>query len=280
VTGNSSQKNVDSHYTEVSGEVGTSWSSTMLDKEIREKEIENLIRLIREIRKNTKTTPLRLLDVGCGNGYVAARIHCEFPNLVIDGVDANLSMVECANSRMLPSAGFYCSTAAQLNTLGLAPNTYDLVFSTRCFINIMDEVERYESVRISSNYVKPGGIFALMEGFESGQGPYNSVRESLGFEKIPPSWHNIYLNSEKLIETLHDSFEYLDDSKMASVGLDRHFLSNRYLAMRVLLPLFKNDPDFFNNNRNDPLGLALSYLLPKTTNYSPLQLFLWEKKSE
>jgi ubiquinone/menaquinone biosynthesis C-methylase UbiE len=278
VTSNSEQKNVDSHYTDVSGEVGTSWSSTMLDKEIREKEIDNLIRLIQKIEGHTKTSPLRLLDVGCGNGYVAARIHCEFPNLVIDGVDANLSMVNCANSRMLPTARFYCSTAAQLDTLGLTPGTYDLVFSTRCFINIMDEIERYESVRISSNYVKAGGTLALMEGFESGQGPYNSVRQSLGFEIIPPSWHNVYLNSEKLIQTLQDSFEYLDESKMSNLGLDRHFLSNRYLAMRVLLPLFKNDPDYFNTNRNDPLGLALSYLLPRTSNYSPLQLYVWEKR--
>jgi ubiquinone/menaquinone biosynthesis C-methylase UbiE len=278
VTSNSEQKNVDSHYTDVSGEVGTSWSSTMLDKEIREKEIDNLIRLIQKIEGHTKTSPLRLLDVGCGNGYVAARIHCEFPNLVIDGVDANLSMVNCANSRMLPTARFYCSTAAQLDTLGLTPGTYDLVFSTRCFINIMDEIERYESVRISSNYVKAGGTLALMEGFESGQGPYNSVRQSLGFEIIPSSWHNVYLNSEKLIQTLQDSFEYLDESKMSNLGLDRHFLSNRYLAMRVLLPLFKNDPDYFNTNRNDPLGLALSYLLPRTSNYSPLQLYVWEKR--
>jgi trans-aconitate methyltransferase len=274
------QPDIDKHYTQISSEVGTNWSSTMLDREIREKEIDNLIRLIAQFNIEDNSTTLRLLDVGCGNGYVAARLQCEFPFLAIDGVDTNLSMVDCANSRNLPNAKFYAASAAELSTLEISPGTYDLVFSTRCFINIIDEDERYQSIDLASKFVKVGGFLALMEGFESGQVSYNLLRNALGYETIPPAWHNIYLDPIKLKETLVNKLDYLNESQMEKIGLDQHFLSNRYLAMRVLLPLFKNEPDFFNSNRNDPTGLALSYLLPKTSNFSPLQLHLWRKNQE
>jgi SAM-dependent methyltransferase len=274
------QPDIDKHYTEISSKVGTNWSSTMLDREIREKEIDNLIRLILQFKVESDTATLKVLDVGCGNGYVAARLQCEFPFLTIDGIDTNLSMVECANSRGLPNTRFYNASAAQLSTLEIIPGTYDLVFSTRCFINIIDEDERYQSINLTSKYVKEGGFLALMEGFENGQVPYNLLRNALGYETIPPAWHNIYLDPIKLMETLVNGFDYLNESQMEKIGLDQHFLSNRYLAMRVLLPLFKNDPDFFDSNRNDPIGLALSYLLPRTSNFSPLQLHLWKKNQE
>jgi len=272
------QPDIDSHYTGISKKIGTNWSSTMLDREIREKEIDNLINIILQFKPASESTSLRILDIGCGNGYVAARLQCEFPFLNIDGIDANTGMVECANSRFLPNAQFHHASAAQIGNTKILPNSYDLVFSTRCFINIIDTEERYESIKISANYLKSGGVLALMEGFEEGQIKYNLLRKALGYEAIPPAWHNIYLDQLKVIETLQDGFDYLDESEMASLGLNQHFLSNRYLAMRVLLPLFKNDPDFFNDNRNDPTGLALSYLLPKTSNFSPLQLHLWKKK--
>lgn len=273
-----SQSDINSHYSEISGEVGTSWSSTMLDKEIREKEIDNLICLIHKLKFNSKVSLLKVLDVGCGNGYVAARLQCEFPFLVIDGIDVNSEMIKTANSRSLASARFFKAPAMDLEIIEIQSNTYDLVFSTRCFINITDERERYKSIEIASKYVKAGGFFALMEGFEDGQIRYNLLRTDLGFQSIPPAWHNIYLDPTVVVNLLENEFDYLNESQMELIDLDRHFLSNRYLAMRVLLPLFKADPDFFQNNRNDPDGLALSYLLPKTSGFSPLQLHLWTKR--
>ena len=273
-----SQSDINSHYSEISGEVGTSWSSTMLDKEIREKEIDNLICLIHKLKFKGKVSPLKVLDVGCGNGYVAARLQCEFPFLVIDGIDTNFEMIKTANSRSLANARFFKTPAMDLDTIEIQSNTYDLVFSTRCFINITDERERYKSIEIASNYVKAGGFFVLMEGFDDGQVAYNLLRTALGFQSIPPAWHNIYLDPTVVVNLLENQFDYLNESQMKLIDLDRHFLSNRYLAMRVLLPLFKADPDFFQNNRNDPYGLALSYLLPKTSGFSPLQLHLWTKR--
>jgi ubiquinone/menaquinone biosynthesis C-methylase UbiE len=273
-----SQSDINRHYSEISGEVGTSWSSTMLDKEIREKEIDNLISLIYKLKFESEVSPLKVLDVGCGNGYVAARLKCEFPFLIIDGIDINSEMIKTANSRSLTNARFFKAPAMDLDTIEIQSNTYDLVFSTRCFINITDERARYKSIEIASKYVRAGGFFVLMEGFEDGQAAYNLLRTALGFQSIPPAWHNVYLDPEVIVNLLENQFDYLSESQMELFDLDRHFLSNRYLAMRVLLPLFKDDPDFFKNNRNDPHGLALSYLLPKTSGYSPLQLHLWTKR--
>lgn len=273
------QSKIDRHYLDISAEIGTNWSSTMLDREIREKEIDNLMKIISQIRLNHSKFPIKILDIGCGNGYVASRLQCEFPNLEIDGIDLNSGMIELANSRKLPNSFFYISSALEIDTLKLVTKSYDLVFSTRCFINIVDENERYESIKISTKYVKPKGFLALMEGFEDGQVSYNLLRSALGFQTIPPAWHNYYLHLDRLVHELSNLLNYVDQEELKTLGLDRHFLSNRYLAMRVLLPLFKDDPDYFNNNRNDPLGLALSNLLPQTYNFSPLQLHLWQNNS-
>ena len=37
------QPDIDNHYTDISNKVGTNWSSTMLDREIREKEIAEVL---------------------------------------------------------------------------------------------------------------------------------------------------------------------------------------------------------------------------------------------
>lgn len=271
---------INSYYSKIAIEIGSNWSSTMLDKQIREKEIENLIRLIEILRLEQNKSEIRLLDIGCGNGYVASRLHCEFPNLTIDGIDTNPEMVDSANSRLLPRQKFYNISASKITTIPLEADSYHLVYSTRCFINISEEKERYESIELSSRFVKPGGFIALMEGFEDGQQAYNNLRKDFGWQTIPPAWHNYYLDADQVETALSSNFIFYSESELASLGLDRHFLSNRYLAMRVLLPLFKNDPDYFNLNRNDPVGMALSNLLPKTKGYSPLQLVVAKKSKK
>jgi ubiquinone/menaquinone biosynthesis C-methylase UbiE len=271
------QPDINDHYTNISSSIGTTWSSTMLDREIREKEIDNLIKLIYHISSQKNLLNLKILDIGCGNGYVISRLHCEFPLLTIDGVDINSGMIELAESRLLPRTRFLQASCTDLEKISIDANTYDLVYSTRCFINVMEENQRYDSIKLASNYVKVNGYLGLMEGFEDGQVAYNLLREALGFQVIPPAWHNIYLDSLKISNILANDFNNCSEAQMNTIGLDKHFLSNRYLAMRVLLPLFKNDPDFFDKNRNDPSGLALSYLLPKTIGFSPLQLHLWQK---
>jgi SAM-dependent methyltransferase len=272
------QSDISAHYSKVANDVGSNWSSTMLDREIREKEINNIVGIVNHLKSTQDVKHLRLLDIGCGNGYVASRLHCEFSQLQIDGIDSNVDMIDCANLRMLPRTKFYKASSHEISNLPLDPLSYDLVFSTRCFINILDEKERYHSIKLASTYVKTSGFFALMEGFEDGQVAYNLLRSALNYGIIPPSWHNVYLDTQMIENLLDNDFKICDDFYMDHLGLEKHFLSNRYLAMRVLLPLFKNDPDFADKNRNDPTGLALSYLLPKTVGFSPLQLHLWKRK--
>ena len=73
---------------------------------------------------------------------------------------------------------------------------------------------------------------------------------------------------------------YPEDYKGIDIASSSESNNGKFAEREVfekLINLFKNDPDFFDGNRNDPTGLALSYLLPKTSNFSPLQFHLWKK---
>jgi SAM-dependent methyltransferase len=273
------EKPIDSHYTLQAHEHRFSWASTMMERDIREIEIESLSRIISKLLINrSNPQPLKILEIGCGNGYVAARLTCEFPNIKIEAFDSNFELIELAKSRKLHNTIFSVGNFEDVGSLDFLEKDYDFIFSVRCLINIESAERRENALEKISGYLKSGGYLALLEGFESGQSKYNELRTAFSFEKIPPAWHNNYLDIERTKSRLNSTLHYLDnDMCLNRFDVEIHHLSTHYLAMRVLLPAIKMDGDFYRENRNNRMGQALSRILPATQDFSPLQLHIWEK---
>jgi SAM-dependent methyltransferase len=272
-------KEIDRHYAKQAQIYSSSWASTMVEREIREKEIEALSKIIVSLKsKKSELDSFRILEIGCGNGYVAARLKAEFQGITIDAFDANSELIEIARKRNLDETTFGIGNFEDIDNLGIKLTKYDFIFSVRCIINIENDANRLNSISKIIDYLKPDGHLALLEGFTTGQENYNNLRVAFGYQSIPPAWHNYYLDLNKVCDKLNSKVKYVSQEVcLREFNLEIHHLSTHYLAMRVLLPALKNDGDFYKENRNDNLGLSLSRSLPKTSNFSPLQVHVWKK---
>lgn len=274
-------KKVYDHYVKQADAFAHSWESTMQDRVIRETEIEALVRIIKLIHsKNNPKREIRILEVGCGNGYVSARLLCEFANLNIEALDVNSELISAANERNLTKCKFRVLDITDKNFDKILPGEFDFVFSVRCLINIEEQESQLRAIEAMSSKLAPNGYLALLEGFISGQDKYNNFRSAFNYNQIPPAWHNWYLDMTKIVEiTSSKRFLRRLENSLEEIGIDSHYLSSHYLATRVLQPLLHNDQDHYMNHRNDAIGQAVSKVLPRTKDFSPLQIHIWKREN-
>lgn len=269
------------HYVKQADTFAHSWESTMQDRVIRETEIESLIKIIKLIHsENNPKKEIRILEVGCGNGYVSARVLCEFPNLVIEALDVNSELISAANERKLPQCEFKVLDITDEDADKFISEDFDLVFSVRCLINIEEAKKQLKAIETMGSKLAPNGYLALLEGFISGQDKYNDVRSAFNYNQIPPAWHNWYLDVTEINDMwVPQGFLRKIENSMEEIGIDPHHLSSHYLATRVWQPLLHNDQNHYMNNRNDAIGQAVSKILPRTEDFSPLQIHIWKRET-
>ena len=263
---------INKHYTSQAIKFGSSWNSTMPDRVIRESEIEIICESIRSIKTNNGDKKLKILEIGCGNGYVISRLKTEFPNLQYTGIDLNQDLIQLANSRKLSDSKFFCHDVLQLIEIINPEDRYDLVFTIRTIINITNSKDQefaLELLMSQINFLK----LTLIECFKDEHVRYNSLRIILGLESIPAAWHNLYLDNENF-EDLIIKFGL---KKSLNFNDRTHFLSSHYLATRVISELFNETEGIYNGERNNNQIVALSHLLKQTSGFSPIRAMLLEK---
>jgi ubiquinone/menaquinone biosynthesis C-methylase UbiE len=267
---------VNNHYATIAKNQGFSWNSTMLERQIREREIETLFRFLQSVSVFEEKKNLKVCEIGCGNGYVAGRLHCEGLNLDYKGVDKNAEMITVAKSRELPRIKFDVSDVADFPYR----EYFDVLVSVRCLINIKNadmQISALQKILESSRFK----YLILLEGFQDSQEQYNKLRSGLGFPEIPPSWHNLYLNFEAVnLKFKEFGYQFVNHQETEiRFKVSQDHLSSIYLAKRVLLPAILGD-QIYQENRNHPIGEAIANLLPNTRGFSPLRALIWEKLKE
>jgi SAM-dependent methyltransferase len=263
---------INNHYTSQAIKFGSSWNSTMPDRVIRESEIEIICESIRSIVTKNGDKKLRILEIGCGNGYVISRLKTEFPNLQYTGIDLNQDLIKVANSRELSDSKFFCHDVLHLTKIINPKDKYDLVFTIRTIINITNSKDQefaLETLMSQINFHK----IIFIECFIDEHVRYNNLRTILGLDSIPTAWHNLYLDNDKF-EALTIKFGL---EKSLNFNDQTHFLSSHYLATRVISELFKETEGVYNTERNNNQIVALSHLLKQTSGFSPIRAMLLEK---
>lgn len=98
----------------------------------------------------------RALDAGCGTGLLAAELLARLPRGGVVGLDRSTSMVARAREHIAGRAGGgrFLSVTGDLLALPLAPDTFDLVFSTATFHWVADHQALFDGV---ARVLRPGG---------------------------------------------------------------------------------------------------------------------------
>ncbi|HXP21490.1 MAG TPA: class I SAM-dependent methyltransferase [Streptosporangiaceae bacterium] len=107
--------------------------------------------------------PERVLDVGCGTGYLLRRIAADAPGAVeLVGIDAAAAMIEVARARTTdPRVRFAVSTAENLS---LPDGAFDLVVSTTSFDHWADQ---QAGLAQCARVLAPGGRVVLVDQFST-----------------------------------------------------------------------------------------------------------------
>lgn len=187
---------------------------------------------------------IKVLEVGCGNGFVAQKIVEEL-DIDIDAIDFSPEMIAIAKSRIMDSARGRVNYAHQDILTFKKNDEYDLVFTERCLQNLTSWDDQKIALLNIVNSLKPKGQLILLESFDTGHNNLNAARMELELPVIDPSWHNLFFNEKDTVEYLRSINCHFKDQNP--------FLSGYYFSSRLILPSImpKNKPVTSKSVLND-----------------------------
>jgi ubiquinone/menaquinone biosynthesis C-methylase UbiE len=104
----------------------------------------------------------RILEVGCGDGNLLARLNTTATRT---GLDQSPAMLEVARQRSDEKIEYIEGDATRLP---FDDGSFDLTYSSRCLINIQDAEMQFQAIREMIRVTAPGGSIILAENFTEG----------------------------------------------------------------------------------------------------------------
>jgi SAM-dependent methyltransferase len=144
----------------------------------------------------------RMLEVGCGNGYVTAQIRERVG--FVDAFDYAENMVERARSRHGETNNRFFHDNLLRPSLTKGP--YDAALCVRVLINLRNTEEQIQAVRNIAGLLRPGGRLILIEGYRDGFDTLNELREKSGLAPANPAPINFYSYLSELMPTILELF--------------------------------------------------------------------------
>jgi ubiquinone/menaquinone biosynthesis C-methylase UbiE len=137
----------------------------------------------------------RVLDVGCGNG--SSLLGPLSSECRAYGVDMTEEMLRNAKKHHPEARGLCRSDAC---SLPFQSGSFDVVYSSRCVINVLTEEMQHVALSEIFRVVKPNGTVVLMENFEEPMARMNQVREVCRAGPPIVDTHNLQLNLQRTLE--------------------------------------------------------------------------------
>lgn len=149
----------------------------------------------------------RILEVGCGNGYLTHTLRQHVAH--VDAFDYAENMVTKAKlSHGETNNRFFHDNV-------LAPSSwdgpYDSIICVRVLINLRDFAEQKTAVEHMWNALKPGGNLLLVEGYRDGFDELNRLRIAAGLEKLTPASINYYSQLAVMVPFLETKFGFSEE---------------------------------------------------------------------
>lgn len=250
------------HYREEADRWGESPFSTMDDEIIRARETDLVLKFVDALGRS----PLRIGDIGCGNGYTLQLLTRHWPGHRYWGVDFTRELLDIARSRGLVNCEFIEGNASSLE---FDDSFFDAVYTQRCLINILDWEGQKAALGEIHRALKPGGHYLMIECFTDGLLNNNRARRECGLTELKQANHNSYLDKELLLQAVEGRFSVIEPDRLGAGLPPSNFLSSHYFVARVLHALVTKG----EQTKNTEFVKFFSFL-PPIGNYSPIQAFV------
>jgi ubiquinone/menaquinone biosynthesis C-methylase UbiE len=258
------------HYRNEVEHHGADASSTMRDEITRGREIAGVHRVLEWLLARGQAGQ-RLLDVGCGNGYLLAAVRGWYADMQLTGLEFTPEMCGVARERNVRGCEI---VQGDVRKLPFPSGAFDCVVSERCIINVMDVADQAQSLREVARVLRPGGHFLCVEAFTDGLADLNAARAELGLPPNQQPHHNLWFDKAWFERTIAGEFEQVDLATERDPSLPvPNFLSSHYFISRVLYPAITKAEVRYNTH----LVKFFSFL-PAMGNYSPIQFYLLRRK--
>lgn len=232
--------------------------STTKDFCLRQIEARVLARWISLFSPNT------IADVGCGDGRTTLNLAGRFFSN-FDGLDYSDAMIENANG-LLARRDLRNVNFAHEDICYPLKKTYDLIYTTRCLINIPTWEHQANALINICNALNYGGAYLMIENFVEGQEAFNEMRLFYGLPAIPIREHNLFFTKQKLLDYTESFFTLFHECNISS---------SYYLASRIIYARICQDkgvePDYFDAHHR------YASMLPFMGEYGPVRLIIFKK---
>ena len=149
----------------------------------------------------------RVLEVGCGNGYVTRQIRerCAW----VDAFDFAENMIDRARrSWGERNNRFYHGSV--LDPATCEATAYTAAVCVRVLINLQSLAEQVSAIDNIAGWLVPGGKLILVEGFRDGFDALNRLRHDIDLPDIVPAAINYYSYLAELRPAIDTRFEVVD----------------------------------------------------------------------
>jgi ubiquinone/menaquinone biosynthesis C-methylase UbiE len=239
---------------------------TSPDFNLREVEIEHLSKRLKD--------GIKVLDVGCGNGYstlsLASKHQSDFT-----GMDFVPEMITAAKElrKEIPTKGRVEFQVGDVTNIQLPEETFDVVISERCLLNLIDRQQQWQAMRQIAGVLKPGGLYLMLEGTLQGLQKLNAVRQQFGLDSIPEAaqgynWFSNKFDEEELLA---------EASTIYSEHVETQRFGMYFFIARVIHPLLVAPENPKYDARINTIAQQIAGQMPNFEDMGHVALFVFRK---
>jgi SAM-dependent methyltransferase len=209
-----------------------------------------------------------ILDIGCGDARTSAFIASSLHTAKISGLDYAQHMIDNANVLYsgISNLDLYVADCTSGEPTPDHLSKFDIVYSTRCLINILEDENRRNAFHFIHKSLKAGGIYLMIENFMEGQINFNRVREDYGLQPIPVRHHNRFFDAHELEMTIDGLFRLQESVNISS----SYYLTSRIVYSKICED--KTEQPDYNDSHH-----KYASMLPFAGDFGPLYLKILRK---
>jgi SAM-dependent methyltransferase len=204
-----------------------------------------------------------IADIGCGDGLTTISLAKEFPLVNFSGFDYSPAMLKIANNRKDIDKIANVSFNELDIVRGKIHTAYDVIYTTRCLINLPSQSMQEAALINIHNCLRNGGYYIMIENFIDGHDSFNELRRQYDLPEINIRDHNRYFDEDKLLTFIRNMFTVENIENISSV----YYVVSRIIYSKIC-QLNSSTPNYYDIHHE------LSSKLPIMGNYGPIKMLI------